>query len=292
MKTDYICIPCMLRQTVETVHLAVEDEETRKKAINAVLNYLQDIPYDLPPPEVGKYIYSIMHEVTGNPDPYKSIKEKYNKAALDLYDDLLKIVLMSRRPLHTAAKLAVAGNVIDFGASSKDVQMRQLISSVHDVSFEIDHFDQFIHDMKQSKQIIYLADNAGEIVFDYLFIEMLKRYYPELHLQITAVVRGAPVINDATIEDARMIGLDKIAKVIDNGDNAPATLLKNASPEMKKYYDDADLIISKGMGNYETLDDEKRLIYYLLKVKCPLISKRINAEIGSMIFKRNSDYHD
>ncbi len=290
MKTEYICIPCMLRQTVDTVHLAVEDDELRKEAINRVLAYLQDVDYNMAPPEVGKYIYDILHKITGNPDPYKALKEKYNRAALELYDDLRKIVYMDREPVLTAAKLAVAGNVIDFGVDNKDVQVRQIIANIHETNFAINDFNVFINDLKQARRVLYLADNAGEIVFDRLFIEMLNRYYPELNLQFTVVVRGAPIINDATIVDARMVGLDSIATVIDNGDNAPATILKNASAKMRAYYDEADVIISKGMGNYETLDEETRLIYYLLKVKCPLTSKRIGAELGGMVFKRNADY--
>lgn len=292
MHTELNCIPCMMRQTIDTLKLAVEDEEIRRKTVNAVLNYLQNIDYAKTPPDIGKRVYEIIHEMTGNPDPYHEVKQKYNAIALALYDDLRRIVYQNYDPVLTAAKLAVAGNVIDFGVSNREIHVKHIMESIDSLSFEINHFDRFIDDLKKAKRVMYLADNAGEIVFDRLFIEMLQRYYPEIGLQFTVVVRGKPIINDATMEDAKMIGLERIAKVIDNGDNAPATILKYISDETIKEYQSADIIISKGMGNYETLDEENRLIYYLLKVKCSLTAKRIGAAEGSLVFKRNFDYRE
>lgn len=290
MKTDLSCIPCILRQTIDTVNLAVSDEELRKQTVSAVLHYLQDIDYQIAPPALGKRVFEILHEITGNPDPYFEIKQKYNAMALALYDDLKRLVFQNPEAVQTAAKLAVAGNTIDFGTPNREFNLEQLLENIYRTNFSINHFEQFILDLKRAKKILYLADNAGEIVFDRLFIEILKRYYPELGLEFTVVVRGAPIINDATLDDARMVGLDRIAHVIHNGDNAPATILSDVSAEMRRQYEDADIIISKGMGNYETLDEETRLIYYLLRVKCPLTAKNINAPEGSMVFKRNKDY--
>jgi uncharacterized protein with ATP-grasp and redox domains len=292
MRTELACIPCILQQTIDTVELASSDEEIRKQAVDKILSYLKTVDYKVPPPILGKRVYEILHEVTGNPDPYKEIKIRYNDISMALYDDLRTIVLQNEDPINTAAKLAVAGNVIDFGVSNREVHVEQIIESIHSLSFSIDDFSLFITDLKKSKKIVYLADNAGEIVFDRLFVEMLQRFYPERGFDFTVVVRGAPIINDATMEDAEMIGLTSLAKVIGNGDNAPATDLSKVSAEMKNVYDESDIIISKGMGNYETLDLEDRLIYYLLKIKCPMIAKNIGAEEGSLVFKRNEDYKD
>jgi len=292
MKTDLACIPCILQQTIDTVELSSDDPEVKKQAVDKILSYLKTIDYKVPPPVLGKRVYEILNEITGNPDPYRDIKIRYNEISMGLYDDLRRIVLQNEDPINTAAKLAVAGNVIDFGVRNREVHVEQILDSIHTLSFSIDDFDLFINDLKKSKKIVYLADNAGEIVFDRLFVEMLQRFYPERGFNFTVVVRGAPIINDATMEDAEMIGLTDMANVISNGDNAPATDLLRVSPEMKKAYDAADIIISKGMGNYETLDLEDRLIYYLLKVKCPTIAKQISAEEGSLVFKRNADYKD
>ncbi len=289
MKTQFECIPCILRQTIETVRLATTDPQVQKKALNRILLYLTQIDYNTPPPALGRDVYGIIHEITGNYDPYRELKQKFNALGLAHYDELLRIAFKSSDPVMMAAKLAVVGNIIDFGAQTKEqINIKESIQNIAEVKFEINDFERFIADLKQARTVLYIADNAGEIVFDRLFIEILQRYYPEVGLRFTVAVRGAPIINDATKEDAYMVGLDKIATIIENGDNAPATLLNRVSPEMKKAFQEADIIIAKGMGNYETLDDRKELIYYLLKVKCALVSKAIGAPVGSLVFKRNS----
>ncbi|APF19731.1 protein of unknown function DUF89 [Caldithrix abyssi DSM 13497] len=292
MRTHFSCIPCILRQTIETVELVTDKPEIKEKVVNKVLNYLTTIDYNVPPPVIGKEVYRIIHQVTGNHDPYHELKIKYNSLGLAYYDDLLKIVFRNPEPVLMAAKLAVAGNVIDFGAQVKEIDIQKTIHTVEDLYFEINDFERFIEDLKQSRKILYLADNAGEIVFDRLFIEILQRYYPELGLEFTVAVRGAPIINDATREDALMVGMDKIARIVDSGDDTPAMVLDQASDELKQAFEQADMVISKGMGNYETLDERHELIYYLLRVKCPVVSKIINAKEGSLVFKRNEDFND
>ncbi len=288
MKTHFECIPCILRQTIETARLATANVKLQKEAINRILLYLTQIDYNVPPPALGRDVYGIIHRVTGNDDPYKELKQKYNALGLAHYDELLRIVFKSSDPVMTAAKLAVVGNIIDFGAQSQEqVNIKESIRNISQMDFAINDFNRFIRDLKQARSVLYIADNAGEIVFDRLFIEILQRYYPELGLEFNVAVRGAPIINDATIEDTQMVGLDKIATIIENGDNAPATLLDRVSSKMKRAFESADIIIAKGMGNYETLDDRPELIYYLLKVKCNLVGRSIGANIGSLVFKRN-----
>ncbi len=294
MKTQLECIPCILRQTIETTRLATDDPVLQRKVINEILKFLTTMDFNQSPPANGKMVYEIIHKLTGNYDPYKELKRKYNAIALAYYDKLLSFVFKSPEPVKTAAKLAVVGNIIDFGAHSHDevnrLDLKKLIQNVNALQFEIDHFEQMIDDLKQAHSILYLADNAGEIVFDRLFIEILQRYYPELGLEFSVAVRGAPIINDVTIDDARMVGIDRIANIINNGDNAPATVLENTSKEMQQAFAQADLIISKGMGNYETLDERPELIYYLLKVKCPIVARAIGAKEGSLVLKRNERY--
>ncbi|RLD12904.1 hypothetical protein DRI50_08255 [candidate division KSB1 bacterium] len=288
MKTQFECIPCILKQTIETARLATDDIRLQKEAINRILIYLTQIDYNTPPPALGRDVYGIIHEITGNYDPYKELKQKYNALGLAHYDEFLRIVFKSPDPVMMAAKLAVVGNIIDFGPQTQDqVNIKDSIQNIAKLDFEINDFDRFINDLKRARSILYIADNAGEIVFDRLFIEILQRYYPEIGLEFKVAVRGAPIINDATKEDALMVGLDKIATIIENGDNAPATLLDRVSPEMKRAFEKADIIIAKGMGNYETLDERTELIYYLLKVKCALVSQTIGAKVGSLVFKRN-----
>jgi len=290
LRTQHHCLPCFLRQTIDTVSLALDDEKLQREAIGRIMAFMQTIDYSTPPPLIGKEIYSLISTISGNPDPYKEIKRKYNLAALAVYDDLRRLVYRSSDPLEMAAKLSVAGNIIDFGTAGKPAEIGQLLENIAQLEFRVNHFRDFITSLLTKKNILYLADNAGEIVFDRLFIEMLLRFYPEKNLKIRVVVRGAPIINDATMEDAEMVGLTRIVPVMSNGDSAPATDLKQVNAETLRAFDEADMIISKGQGNYETLDMDDRLIYFLLQVKCPAIAGQFSAPEGSLIFQRNPKF--
>ncbi len=235
------------------------------------------------PPELGKNIYKIISEATGITDLYGDEKFRFNRFVLDNYHLLKKIVYLSDDPVYLAAKLSIAGNQFRFRDGNADTQLREMLAEIHKISFAIDDYANFIDDILKTKNILYLADNAGEIVFDKLFIEVLKKFYPERGHQFTVVVRGAPIINDATMKDAEMIDMDEVASVIDNGDNAPATLLHRVSDHMRTIYDSAELVISKGQGNFESLNEEDKKIYFLFRIKCAVISKELNAPEGGLV---------
>ena len=283
MKASFDCIPCMVKQTIDAVRIGVDDEKMQREAINNTLKYLQEADLELSPPELGKNIYRIIRETTGITDLYGEEKFRFNRFVLDNYNLLKKIVYLSDDPVYLAAKLSIAGNQFRFQKGNADVQLRDMLADIHKISFAIDDYSQFLDDILKTKNILYLADNAGEIVFDKLFIEVLKKFYPERGHEFTVVVRGAPIINDATMKDAEMIDLDDVASVIDNGDNAPATLLHQVSDHMRAIYDSAELVISKGQGNFESLNEEDKKIYFLFSVKCPVISKELNAPEGGLI---------
>ncbi len=291
MKAAFDCIPCIIKQTIEAARVGVVDEAIQRQVINRVLAFLQKADYDVTPPELGREIHRILSKEFNLSDPYRSHKERLNRFALERYTDLKKTVYLSDDPVYLAAKLAISGNLLSLDGQHQADQIWRLIENAHRLEFRINDYPQFIEDFINSRHILYLADNAGEIVFDRLFIEVLQRFYPERNHTFTVVVRGAPIINDATLEDARLIDMDKIARVIDNGDNAPATLLSRVSREMRTYYEKADLIISKGQGNYESLNEEKKLIYFMFRIKCPVISRVFNVPEGSLVMKR-SDFSE
>jgi len=277
------CIHCIIRQTLSTLNLATNNDRLKKKALAEVLSYLAHLDYKLSPPQHGKFIYDIIHRITGNYDPYASLKTAYNQAVLAAYDDVKNMVRQQANPLKAAAKLAAAGNIIDFGPSDNKPRIEAIVNELQE-EWGIDDSDQFVRELAPARDVLYLADNAGEIVFDRLFIEIMRETFPREKMNFTVVVRGAPVINDATMEDARQVGLTEVARVIGNGDSTPGTVLSAVSDEVRRLMKRADLVIAKGMGNFETLTDVQRNIYFLLRIKCAPVARLAGAEVGKLVF--------
>jgi damage-control phosphatase, subfamily I len=287
MKASFDCIPCLIRQTIDAARLGTDKEDLQRQVVDRVMAHLQQMDYTLSPPEIGKQIFKIIHELTGCEDPYRDFKLRSNTFALNHYSAFKRQVYLSDDPVLLAAKLAVSGNPVDFAGDADENLVEQMLYNTRLQKFAVDDYINFLEDITGVHNILYLADNAGEIVFDKLFIEVLQRFYPERNLNFTVVVRGAPIINDATREDARLINLDKVAQVVDNGDNSPATVLHRVSKEMKNLYRQAELVVSKGQGNWETLHEQKKLIYFLFKVRCPLISEVLKVDEGGLVFQRS-----
>ncbi len=257
--------------------MATSDEEKLKKLVDEVGMMLKDIPMHSPPPATARIIYRKIKDVTGNPDPYKKIKEQSTRTALALYPSMKEEIERSKDGLLTAIRLAIAGNVIDLGIN-RTFDVKEEIRKALENDFAVCHYDTFRAQLRQAEEILYLGDNAGECVFDRLLIE-------EMAKPVTYVVRGEPVINDAVHEDAVQAGLGKIATIVSSGTDAPGTILETCTTEFRKMYADAGFIISKGQGNYETLSGENRPIFFMLKVKCPVVARDIGTPEGGMILK-------
>lgn len=288
MKLEYECFPCVLQQTINYIRAFVSDQKLQREIMNGVLNLLYKNSLDVTPPELGRQVYQLIGEITGNTDPFKEIRHKDNQTILKMYQELKGIIYDNPDPIKTAAKLAIAGNVIDYGANHGVIGLEMLSNQINQVDLAVNHLAELLEDLDGVEHVLYLADNAGEIVLDKLFIEMIRQFHISNSFAITVVVRGEPVINDAIKDDAIYIGMDKYVRIIDNGDNAPGTILKNCSAEMQKYFNDADLIISKGQGNYETLNEECQRIYFLLQAKCPLIARNLGVNQGDLVLKKTS----
>jgi len=282
MRTYFECIPCFVRQTLEAVRLATDDDEIHERVLRQALRTASEMDLRNSPPQMGQRMHRLIRELVGD-DPYRQVKEHSNRFALKLYPGLKRTVKEAADPFETALRLAIAGNVIDFGVNS---QLRD--SDVHDA---IEHamtahlapvaVDDFRDATNQAKDILYLADNAGEIVFDRVLIEILA------YKRTTFVVKGGPVLNDATMADARMTGLSSLVDVIDNGSDAPGTILDECSDTFRRRFDAADLIVAKGQGNYETLSDVEKNMFFMLKAKCPVIAKDIGCHVGSLVLERS-----
>ena len=280
MKTYLDCIPCFFRQALAAARISTADEIIQRRVLNSVSNMIPDLALNATPPEIAQQVYRIVYEITGNHDPYREAKKCANKSAMSLFAYMKDIVDDSVDTLETACKLAIAGNAIDLGAQAEYGSIQSIIE--HSVGSQLDQeqYRKFKECVDQASLILYVADNAGEIVFDRILIEQLLKVKK---LKIVFVVREKPIINDATLDDALQVGLNKFTTVISNGSDAPATILSQCSSEMLSYYRAADLIISKGQGNYESLSDIPGNIFFLFKVKCPVIARDSGYDIDSSV---------
>jgi len=277
MKTYLDCFPCFLEQALRTARIATDDEKIIKKVLDEVGMMLVNIPLESTPPESGRLIYRKINEITGNLDPYREIKRENTKNALSLYPSLKSEVEKSNDRLLTAIRIAIAGNVIDFGAN-RDFNLKHDVEEILDKDFAICDYDSFKDMLAEADEVLYIGDNAGECVFDRVLIEEIKK-------PVVYVVRDIPIINDATYEDAVEAGIDKVATVMSSGTDGPGTILGRCSSRFKEVYNNSKFIISKGQGNYEVLSNERRPIFFLLKVKCHVVANDIGVSEGDIILK-------
>jgi uncharacterized protein with ATP-grasp and redox domains len=266
--------------------MATDDKYLHLKAVQEVAKFLINTDIDRSPPEISTEVHRIIREVTNSDDPYKNIKLEQNQTALDYYPKLKSMISSSDDRLKTAVKLAIAGNVIDFGTPNR-FDINETIDRILKTDFSVDSFENFKNKLDQSSSILYIGDNSGEIVFDRLLVEQML---DQNDFDMTFAVRSGPIINDATREDAIMVGLDKYAKIIEIGTRSPGTVLGLCTPEFKECYQSSDLIIAKGQGNYEALDPAPNL-FRLLVVKCELVAKDIgeDVKVGDIVFANRPD---
>ncbi len=287
MRTYLDCIPCFYRQALDAARIAGADELIQKKIIDELSQLIPNFSLETAPPEMGRAIYSLVGKISGVKDPFKEIKENSNKFALKLYPKLKQEINISEDRLLATVKLSIIGNIIDYRANNS-LNVVEEIDHLFQGNFTINNenssttfkYNQFKESLNKIDTIIYLADNAGEVVFDRLLIEELVE---ELGKQVIYVVRGKPIINDALIEDAIFCGINKVAKITSSGSDAPGTIMKYCSSEFIELYQNAELIISKGQGNYEALSEEDKLIFFLFKAKCSVIAENVGCNVGDMV---------
>ncbi len=234
-------------------------------------------------PEIQREILHKLRSLNGVADPYFEEKQQSNRIACKLYGEWKPKVLVSANPFNLALRLAIAGNIMDYGANQVFDVQKTIEKTLH-TDFAIDHSALLQQRIKEAKSILYLGDNAGEIVFDKLFIETIR------HPNVIFAVKDAPVLNDVTVEDAKAVGMYEVAEVISNGYDASSTLLKKCSPDFLDVYRSADLIISKGQGNLEGLINEKDTrIFFLFMAKCEVIAERIGVKKGSLVILNQAE---
>jgi len=282
MKTQFECIPCIISSYLKLVETSVIPETQQEVILRQLLHYLSGVDYDQSPPMMGRTLQRMIRESLQNPDPYHQIKQHYNQMMMDLYSSFKEIVERSEDPFDAAMRMAIAGNVIDFGAKYQ-FDIMDSINRVKEHELAIDDSRFLRDDLEHAQTLLYIGDNCGEIVLDKLFLETIdisQKYF---------VVRESPVINDITPEDAKMTGMDKIATILTTGDNSPGAVWESASKDFRDHFNNADVIISKGQGNLEGLIDVPHdHVYFLLVTKCDLIGEKIGTRNGDFVVKRGS----
>ena len=281
MKTYLDCIPCFIRQALEAARMVTGDEEVCEEVLRRVLELAASMDMQRTPPEMAQKIHRIIREVSGIQDPYREVKDHFNRLALAMLPGLEKRVESSADPFDTAVRLALAGNIIDFGTPgtieeadvSRTVE-ESLTARVHGWSPA-----RMKPAVDRAGSILYIGDNAGEIVFDRLLIDQIGRD------KVTFAVRGGPAINDALRADAESTGISDMVRVIDSGVDAPGTPLALCSHAFSEELAQTDLVISKGQGNYETLSDLDRPLFFLFRVKCPLVSRHLGLPQGTLVIE-------
>jgi uncharacterized protein with ATP-grasp and redox domains len=283
MKIDEACIGCIINQSVRVADALHASESLSNKLTSTVTDMSKTFSFNDTPPEIASYVYEKMAQIANKKDLYDEVKEISTKKALSFVPYLEEKLKNSTDKLLTATKIAVAGNVIDL-AAAVEFDLEEELDKIFDTPFVHDDFDLLQKKLHSAKTVLLIGDNVGEHIFDCLYIKTLKELYP--NVVYFYMVRGNPIINDVTMKEALEAGFDEICEVVDSGVNTPGFVYGRANDYSRDLFDRADLIISKGMGNYECMNDSHRMdICFLLKVKCEVVAASLKKEIGDIICK-------
>ena len=284
MKTRLDCIFCIQRQALDTVRLVTDDVKEQERILRSVMANILGMNWNNYPTDIADLMFNIIRKESKEDDPYKTVKKECNDIALGMYPELKKIVDRSANPLLTAVRLAIAGNVIDYGVGP-NFDINKTISLVLEKKFRIDHFTEFVNNLKESEDLLYLTDNAGEIVFDKILLETIMSEYN--FQTIFCGVKVTPFINDTTMQDAVYVGIDKMEGVEIINLEVDENRVDHSSKTFPEMITKSNMIISKGQRNFEALPDNKK-IFFMLLAKCPMIANELGAEQGDIVLKRGS----
>lgn len=280
MRIQPECFVCLLRLGLRAARAATPDPGAQREVLSRVAAALAEIPEKTIPPEMGRRVQQIVLEVTGNDDPFREAKRLSNRIGLELYPELARRVNEAEDPLLEAVKLAIAGNAIDLAVGSDSDPGTVVSRGLADGPVLLD-YEPFRRRAGRAARVLYLADNAGEVVFDRLLVEQLR----DAGARVTFAVRSAPAINDATRKDAVEAGLDRVAEVVTTGSSLPSVILREASASFRGRFREVDLVISKGQGNFEGLSEEPGPIAFLLKAKCAPVAAELGVERGTAVLR-------
>lgn len=280
MKSSLDCIPCFVRQALDACRLVSGDDETIRPLLLRILAFLSEEDLTRPPPVTVSKMHRMIRDALGDADPYRELKHLSTERALHLAPEAERLIDADPFPFGAAVRFAIAGNILDFGADVAWDEEKVAGSFRKALHHPVDEkaILRLYDEIAGARTVLVLGDNAGEAVFDRLLI---KRF-PGTP-RILYAVKGSPVINDVTETEAREAGLDRVAEIITNGTDIPGTHLPDTSPEFRRLFDEADLVISKGQGNFETLIDDPKPVWFLLQIKCASLAARYHFKHGDWI---------
>ncbi|AFQ44059.1 damage-control phosphatase ARMT1 family protein [Desulfosporosinus meridiei] len=285
MNVTLECIPCYIKQTINTLAQTEITEEKAREIIHGTLPLISSLDPQRTPAENSTIILRRANELLGIEDPFHKAKKESNDLALELLPQLKERIQKSADPLLMSLQIAVAGNIIDMGIL-KDFDVEKSIQEALAKSFTRDDYVSFQQSLNEAQEILILGDNSGEIVFDKLLAEQLLEY----GLKVTYAVKDQPILNDATMEDAAYVGMGGQIRVISNGSGFLGTILQDCSPDFLDVYKSAGLVISKGQANYESLEElgkDDRRLYFLLRAKCEIVAENLGVKLNEMVFCRS-----
>lgn len=283
------CMICNENQMYKIGQLMNLESSKQEKLLSICQKYMDECDMSKTNPEIMGDIYKQISPVLGGVDPYKGVKRKYNNLLLESINEVDKLVDESGDSLELALKIAIVGNLIDFAASHTftDDDVLNLIDQAKQLELAIDDSRTMFDKLSMASSLLYLGDNCGEIVLDMCFIKRLKKEFP--NLSIYYGVRGQAIVNDVTYEDALMVGIDRYATIISNGDGALGTVLHNTSEAFQKTFNEADVVIAKGQGNYEGLyRTNKENLFYLFMAKCQIVAQPLGIDKMSIVCLQNN----
>lgn len=278
---DLRCLPCLVSQALKVARLTHAPDA--EGLIREVFACLAQLDYAQSNPEILGRVFGLIKRHTGAADPYRATRLYYDELMLGMEEKLRRRVERAEDSFYEALKLAVAGNVIDFGPAHEleTGDVLKLLDELPGRSLMRDDSAALRRDILGARRLLYIGDNCGEICLDKLLIEQIKRLNPAL--DVVFGVRGEPIVNDALMEDALRVGMDRLVRVIDNGDGSQGTVLGRVSEEFMRHYRAADVIIAKGQANFESLADAPGNLYFMMMVKCAVMAEVSGAAQGGLV---------
>jgi len=267
------CVPCIINQGLRTARIATDDERVHEQVVREIVGKLQDFDFVIAPAVNSMVAYDTVAAITGNPDPFRAKKREHNDLALAMEPELDMIVEKAPDKLRIALQLAAAGNIIDMGIL-RSFDIKDALQQALEQGFAADDYPELVESLAGAQEILVVGDNAGEIVFDKPLVRVLSE-----HGRVFYAVKGAPIINDATIEDAHYTGMSDIVSVITTGSGLIGAPSNCVSDEFLEVRDRADVIIAKGQGNFETMDVLPHDIFFILKAKCPAVAHEMGVHL-------------